>query len=97
MAVGNDEIYREIVKLAPAFRDLACVDEIWIANTSIPASERWASFGPMDGRGRVELLVFENAALKSRRDDRLPSAHRTANSSGASSPQVVPPSCCATL
>jgi hypothetical protein len=25
----------------------------------------------MDGRGLVELLTFENGALKSRRDDRL--------------------------
>jgi hypothetical protein len=70
IALGDSEIYRQIVKLAPAFLDLARVDEIWIANTSILASEHWASLTLMDGRGLVELLIFENAALKSRRDDR---------------------------
>ena len=70
IALGDHEIYRQIVKLAPAFPDLARVDEVWIANTSILASEHWASFTLMDGRGLVELLVFENGTLKSRRDDR---------------------------
>jgi hypothetical protein len=70
IALGDNEIYRQIVKLASAFPDLARIDEIWIANTAILASEHWASFTLMDGRGRVELLIFENAALKSRRDDR---------------------------
>ena len=71
IALGDHEIYRQIVKLSGAFPDLARIDEIWIANTSILASEHWASFSLMDGRGLVELLIFENAALKSRRDDRL--------------------------
>jgi hypothetical protein len=70
IALGDHEIYRQIVKLAPAFPDLARVDEVWIANTAILASEHWASFTLMDGRGLVELLVFENETLKSRRDDR---------------------------
>jgi hypothetical protein len=78
IALGDHEIYRQIVKLRGAFPDLARIDEIWIANTSILASEHWASFSLMDGRGLVELLMFENAALKSRRDDRphLGPAHR---------------------
>jgi len=70
IALGDHEIYGQIVKLAPAFPDLGRVDEVWIANTSIIASEHWASFTLMDGRGLVELLVFENGTLKSRRDDR---------------------------
>jgi hypothetical protein len=70
IALGDNEIYGRIVKLAPAFPGLARIDEIWIANTSILASEHWASFTLMDGRGLVELLTFENGALKSRRDDR---------------------------
>jgi hypothetical protein len=37
---------------------------------AILASEGWAYFSLMDGRGLVELLTFENAALKTRRDDR---------------------------
>src|SRR5579862_5977898 len=70
IALGDSEIYRQIVKLGNAFPDLARVDEIWIANTSILASEHWAYFTFMDGRGLVELLTFENGILKSRRDDR---------------------------
>jgi hypothetical protein len=70
IALGDNEIYRQIVKLGSAFPDLARINEIWIANTSILASEHWASFTLIDGRGLVELLIFENAALKSRRDDR---------------------------
>jgi hypothetical protein len=70
IALGDGEIYRQLVKAAPAFPDLARIDEIWIANTASLAAERWASFTLMDGRGLVELLIFENAALKSRRDDR---------------------------
>ena len=70
MALGDSEIYREIVRLAPKFPDLARIDEIWFANTSILASEGWAYFALLDGRGLVELLTFENAVLKTRRDDR---------------------------
>jgi hypothetical protein len=68
----------QFVKLAPAFPDLARIDEIWIANTSILSSEHWTSFSLMDVRGLVELLIFENGSLKSRRDDRplLGSPHR---------------------
>ena len=51
IALGDNEIYTQFVKLAPAFLDLARIDEIWIANTSILASEHWTSFSLMDGRG----------------------------------------------
>jgi hypothetical protein len=70
IALGDTEIYQKIVKLSPAFPDLSRVDEIWIANTSILSSDQWAYFTLMDGRGLVELLIFENGVLKSHRDDR---------------------------
>jgi hypothetical protein len=57
IALGDNEIYRQIVKLAHAFPDLARIYEIWIANTSILASEHWASFTLMDGRGRSQLAL----------------------------------------
>jgi hypothetical protein len=68
--LGHSEIYREVVRLAPQFPDLAKIDEIWLANTSILASEGWAWFELMDGRGLVELLSFDNGVLKTRRNDR---------------------------
>ena len=71
IALGDSQIYAQILKIAPSFPDLARIDEIWMANTAILSSEQWASFSLMDGRGLVELLIFENGALKSRRDDRL--------------------------
>ena len=56
--------------MAPQFADVAKVDEIWQANTSILASEGWVYFELMDGRGLVELLSFANGVLRARRDDR---------------------------
>ena len=70
IGLADSAIYREIVRLAPKFPDLAKVDEIWFANTAILASEGWVYFTLLDGRGLVELLTFENAVLKTRRDDR---------------------------
>jgi len=70
IGLGDSEVYCKLVMLAPNFPDLARVDEIWIANTSILASEGWAYFTLLDGRGLVEMLSFENAILKTRRDDR---------------------------
>ena len=52
MAFGDGQVYHELAKLAPVFADFARIDEIWIVNTSILASERWAYFTLMDGRGR---------------------------------------------
>jgi hypothetical protein len=48
----------------------AIVDKI--ADTAVLVSEQWASFELMDGRGLVEVLIFEKPVLKSRRDDRPP-------------------------
>jgi hypothetical protein len=70
MAPGDNQIYEEVVKLAPAFPDLARVDEIWFANTSIYESEGWAYFALIDGRGLVELMKFQDGVLQHRRDDR---------------------------
>lgn len=70
IALGYGQVYREIVTLAPLFPDLARIDEVWFANTAILATEGWAYFTLMDGRGLVEMLAFENAVLKRRRDDR---------------------------
>ncbi len=70
ICLGDGEVYREVVRLAPRFPDVARVDEIWQANTSILASDGWAYFTLMDGRGLVESLSFENGVLKTRRDDR---------------------------
>jgi len=70
IGLGDNQVYGEVVKLAPKFPDLAKIDELWLANTSILASEGWAYFTLMDGRGLVELLSFENGVLKTRRDDR---------------------------
>src|SRR6266487_41162 len=50
IGLGDGQVYREVVKLAPQFPDLARVDEIWIANTSILASEGWVYFTLLDGR-----------------------------------------------
>lgn len=70
ISLGEHEVYEELVRLAPKFPDLAKIDEIWQANTSILASDGWVYFALMDRRGLVELLSFENGTLKERRDDR---------------------------
>jgi hypothetical protein len=70
MAPGDNQIYEEVVKLAPAFPDLARIDEIWFVNSSIYQSEGWAYFALIDGRGLVELMRFQNGVLQHRRDDR---------------------------
>jgi hypothetical protein len=70
IALGDSEVYGEIVRLAPKFCGLAKVDELWHANTSLLASEGVADFALMDGRGLVELLSFANGILEKRRNDR---------------------------
>ena len=44
IGLGDSEIYRQIVNPAPAFPDLAKINEIWIANTSILAPEQIGVF-----------------------------------------------------
>lgn len=51
IALGDHEICRQFVKVARVFPDLDRIDEIWMANAAILASERWASFALMEGRG----------------------------------------------
>lgn len=69
-ALAESKVYGEIVKLAPKFPDIGEIDELWFANTSALASERWAFLELIDGRGVVEVLTFQNGVLKERRDDR---------------------------
>jgi hypothetical protein len=64
------QIYAEIVRLASSFPDLAAIHELWFVDTSCWATEGWAWFSLLDGRGLVELLTFEHGALNARRDDR---------------------------
>ena len=70
MAPGDNQIYDEVVKLAPGFRDLEKIDEIWFVNTSIYQTEGWAYFALIDGRGVVERIGFQNGILQDRRDRR---------------------------
>ena len=67
---GDNQIYDEVAKRQATFPDLAKIDEIWFANTAAYETEKWVIFSLVDGRGLVELLIFENGALKQRRDDR---------------------------
>lgn len=68
ISLGENQIYDEIVKLAPAFPDLRRVDEIWFVNTSLHQSEGWVYFALVDARGMVERISFQNGVLKNRRD-----------------------------
>jgi hypothetical protein len=70
MFPGDNEIYDEVAMRRSMFPDLAKLDEIWFANTAIYETEKWVSFALDDGRGLVELLIFENGTLKRRRDER---------------------------
>jgi hypothetical protein len=71
MALAESNVYREVVKLAPGYPCIGKIDEIWFADTSGLASEGWAAFELMDGRGLVEVLTFQHGVLQQRRDDRL--------------------------
>ncbi len=70
MAPGDNQIYDEVVELAPAFPDLEKIDEIWFVNTSIYQTEGWAYFALIDGRGVVERIGFQYGILQNRRDHR---------------------------
>lgn len=70
ICLGDIEILTEIEKRRESFPDLSKVDEIWFANTAIYQSEGWVCLSLMDWRGLVELMIFENGALKQRRDGR---------------------------
>jgi hypothetical protein len=69
VSMSETEILAEIEKLAPLHTDLAKVDEIWFANTSIMESEGWVYLSRLH-RGPTEIMRFHNGALKHRRDDR---------------------------
>ncbi|MGA9885161.1 MAG: hypothetical protein WBQ34_15710 [Candidatus Acidiferrales bacterium] len=69
ICLGDMEILAEIEKHRGSFPDLSRIDEIWLANTAVYQSEGWVCFSLVDWRGLVESMIFENDALKSRRDD----------------------------
>ena len=66
-SLGDTQIMQEIGQLAPGFPMLKDVDEIWIVETSIWASENHVYFRRFDGLTIVETMVFENGMLKMRR------------------------------
>jgi hypothetical protein len=67
ISLGDTQIMQEIGKLEPGFPILKDVDEIWIVETSIWASEDHVYFRRFDGLAIVETMVFENGMLKMRR------------------------------
>ena len=69
MSMSESEVLTEIEKLASLHPDLAKVDEIWMANTSIVESEGWVYLSRLH-RGPTEVMRFHNGVLKHRRDDR---------------------------
>lgn len=69
MSMSDREILDEIEKLAPQHADIAKIDEIWFANTSIMESEGWVYLSRLH-RGPTEIMRFHNGVLKHRRDDR---------------------------
>jgi len=69
MSMSESEVLSEIEKLASLHPDLAKVDEIWMANTSIVESEGWVYLSRLH-RGPTEVMRFHNGVLKHRRDDR---------------------------
>ena len=59
---------QEIAKRAPTYPQLKDVDDIWIVETSIWASESHVYFRHFDGSAIVETMVFNKGMLKQRRD-----------------------------
>jgi len=70
ISLGDGAVLAEIERHTPHLPDLAAVDEIWHANTSILVSEGWAYFTLYDRSGLlVEVLRFHNGLLDHRRRD----------------------------
>jgi hypothetical protein len=70
ISMGDTEILALIETVAPQYPELAKVDEIWFANTSIMESEGWVYLSRLH-RGPTEIMRFHNGVLKHRRDDSL--------------------------
>jgi hypothetical protein len=69
ITMGDTEILELIEKFAPDYPDIAKVDEIWFANTSIIESEGWVYLSHLH-RGPTQIM-FHDGVLKHRRDDAL--------------------------
>ncbi len=70
ISMGDTEILALIETVAPQYPELAKVDEIWFANTSIMESEGWVYLSRLH-RGPTEIMRFHDGLLKHRRDDSL--------------------------
>ena len=70
ISMGDTEILALIETVAPQYPELAKVDEIWFANTSIMESEGWVYLSRLH-RGPAEIMRFHDGLLKHRRDDSL--------------------------
>jgi hypothetical protein len=68
--MGDTEILALIEAITPQYPELAKVDEIWFANTSIMESEGWVYLSRLH-RGPTEIMRFHDGLLKHRRDDSL--------------------------
>lgn len=70
ITMGNTEILDLIEQFAATFPDVAKVDEIWFADTSLSESEEWTYFSRLH-RGPTQIMSFHKDVLKHRRDDAL--------------------------
>lgn len=70
ITMGDTEILKLIEKFAPDYPDIAKVDEVWSANTSIMESDGWVYLSRLH-RGPTQIMRFHNGVLRYRRDDVL--------------------------
>ena len=70
ISMGDTEILALIETVTPQYPELARVDEIWFANTSIMESKGWVYLSRLH-RGPTQIMRFHNGVLKHRRDDWL--------------------------
>jgi hypothetical protein len=70
ISMGDTEILALIETVTPQYPELARVDEIWFANTSIMESKGWVYLSRLH-RGPTQIMRFHNGVLKHRRDDSL--------------------------
>ena len=68
ISLADSDIMGEIDRLSPKYQELKSIDEIWIVETSIQASDGDVYFRRFDQHGIIETMVFANGVLKQRRD-----------------------------
>lgn len=69
ISMSDTGLRNELEKLTLSYPDIAKVEEIWYANTSIFETEGWCYFLGIGG-GPTGIMRFQNGVLKHRRDDR---------------------------